>query len=69
MLGQSQRRKGQDGIARHPRDQERSINRVLSDGGKDEHQQVESHQRSGGDNASTVSQDDQYLLLAKAIIA
>jgi len=50
---------GQDGIARKPCDQEGSLHRDWPERREDEHQQVESHQRSGGDYPSTVSQDDQ----------
>jgi hypothetical protein len=68
VFGEHQRGQGQDSIARDPRDQEGSIHRDWAERREDEHQQVESHQRSGGDYPSTVSQDDQ-LLLAIAIIA
>jgi hypothetical protein len=68
-FGDCQGRQGQDGIARDPYDHEGSLYRVWADRREDEHDEVESRQGNGGDNASTVSQDDQYLLLANAIIA
>ena len=48
-IGERQGCQGQDGIARYPCDQERRLHRDRAERGDDEHQQVESHERSRGD--------------------